>query len=490
MLGNALARSVIDKYSALPANGKPRPRSNGTPEWTVLAGFCLFRTVNDDDDDPTDVECVALGTGLKALPHQRLPVHGDVLHDSHAEVVARRGFKLWIYRQIELASDRDRESSLFERDEPNHEWTLKPGWNVALWVSTLPCGDASTYSLSISSSPSPGDPFSTTALASALPSSSSGYAHTASTRSALHPSLIEAASLGLTTDRTPLASSPTPSPRPTPGSSSEDALVRRGRNSYTSFSTLRTKPGRADSPPTTSHSCSDKIAIWNLCGCQGALLASLDVRPIPLDIVVVGGIDPSDPEVERVRGEVRRAVGGRLEGWNGPSGTRVNVPRVEFSTEPTFCNGRDAVASTFGIDEGDVQSCQESLSWVQGIGTEVISNGIRQGASSKRKPGEPLPLKSRSRLCKLSLFQREREVRQALEAALEPPSSIAPRPLTYFAVKHAHEATSSDEAASTLARYQCLKQAVREGPFRGWLVSGRRWESFVVDGTATSPDST
>ena len=102
------------------------------------------------------------------------------------------------------------------------------------------------------------------------------------------------------------------------------------------LSTLRTKPGRIDSPPTTSHSCSDKIALWGSVGVQGALLGSL-VGRVELGILVVGGV--AREEWERLGEEVHRAVAGRL-------GRTMGVAFTEMEFE--------------GSKKGSEASCPES----------------------------------------------------------------------------------------------------------------------------------
>ena len=67
--------------------------------------------------------------------------------------------------------------------------------------------------------------------------------------------------------------------------------VLRGRNGYVYFGALRTKPGRADSKPTLSMSCSDKIALWTIVGIQGALLSDI-AQPLYIDQLVFGGVRP------------------------------------------------------------------------------------------------------------------------------------------------------------------------------------------------------
>jgi tRNA-specific adenosine deaminase 1 len=88
----------------------------------------------------------------------------------------------------------------------------------------------------------------------------------------------------------------------------------RGRDNYALWGVLRTKPGRADSPRTTSMSCSDKIAAWNYLGIQGAL-GSRFLRPLYITSVVIGEVPPSLQFA--VREDCARALSGRLAGIPG-----------------------------------------------------------------------------------------------------------------------------------------------------------------------------
>jgi tRNA-specific adenosine deaminase 1 len=99
-----------------------------------------------------------------------------------------------------------------------------------------------------------------------------------------------------------------PVPDPIPG------LATRGRNNYNALGVLRTKPGRADSAPTISMSCSDKIALWTQVGIQGALGAAV-MRPVYLDSIVIGDVPTEMREATLV--ECRRAFSKRLESVSG-----------------------------------------------------------------------------------------------------------------------------------------------------------------------------
>ena len=55
---------------------------------------------------------------------------------------------------------------------------------------------------------------------------------------------------------------------------------------YHVLGAIRTKPGRGER--TISMSCSDKMAMWNVVGIQGALLTLFLMEPIYLRSIVVG----------------------------------------------------------------------------------------------------------------------------------------------------------------------------------------------------------
>jgi len=90
MLGDEVAALVVEQYGRLPPRGKPLMRSNGVPEWTVLAGVVIRHRGGP-------LECVSVATGVKALPDEKVrAAHGRVLHDSHAEVLALRAFNRYV----------------------------------------------------------------------------------------------------------------------------------------------------------------------------------------------------------------------------------------------------------------------------------------------------------------------------------------------------------------------------------------------------------
>lgn len=66
---------------------------------------------------------------------------------------------------------------------------------------------------------------------------------------------------------------------------------------YHQVGLLRVKPGRGDR--TCSMSCSDKMARWNVLGCQGALLMHFLETPVYLSAVVIGKCPYSQEAMRR-----------------------------------------------------------------------------------------------------------------------------------------------------------------------------------------------
>ena len=85
-VADELAKFVHNFYAAtIPANKRPLKS-----EWTNLAAILAHPSAKEFK--VKDVKVLALATGSKCLPEVDLPTDGSLVHDSHAEVLARRCF--------------------------------------------------------------------------------------------------------------------------------------------------------------------------------------------------------------------------------------------------------------------------------------------------------------------------------------------------------------------------------------------------------------
>lgn len=130
-IGAEVARLVVDTYLGLSQGGKPTTRSNGVPEWTVLAGLVA---VGDT------LELLTMATGVKVLPDEmRQTSNGYVVHDCHAEVLCLRLFNWWLVEEMKNV-EMGGESRFVTKGK---KYKFLENYKLALYVSEPPCGDAS-----------------------------------------------------------------------------------------------------------------------------------------------------------------------------------------------------------------------------------------------------------------------------------------------------------------------------------------------------------
>ncbi|KAF8592474.1 adenosine deaminase/editase [Ramaria rubella] len=425
-LSDSVARTTLSLYSAL----KFRPANPA--QYTILSSFTLIHRSGS-------IAPISLATGSKCLPAARLSTNGDAVHDSHAEVLARRGAVRWLMK--EMCRSATKRSAWLE-PKASGKWGLKDGVSVHMYISTLEeGGDASTRTLA------------------ALPQD---------------PAIATLKST-------------------TPFTVPVENAAARGRDNYGLLGVLRTKPGRADSPPTLSMSCSDKIARWCVLGFQGALASNI-LDPLYVDEIVLGGVDPTVEESVRedcTRAFWKRIESAALEGERKPvpSPTVINrdpgdvalphpfklhPPRITF-TSLEFLHGRAQLEST-----SPASSCNESICWIADSSSryEVLIHGLRRGVGDKQRAKPHL----RPLVSKLALFALYQQT--LMQIGL---SSMA---YTHLETDNPSPETTYHEAKQAASDYQEAKLALRtRGIFAGWVISGKKWESFTVDGT-TVPEPT
>uniref|UniRef100_A0A8C5QH29 tRNA-specific adenosine deaminase 1 n=1 Tax=Leptobrachium leishanense TaxID=445787 RepID=A0A8C5QH29_9ANUR len=223
---------------------------------------------------------------------------------------------------------------------------------------------------------------------------------------------------------------------------------------YHCLGALRVKPGRGDR--SWSMSCSDKMARWNILGCQGALLMHCLQRPVYLAGVVVGKCPYSQEAMDRALNTRCQKVASLPDGFRTH---RVDIVQSSL----LFHHGRDALKEKG--DAGKLVPCGSAVSWsaVPHQALDVTANGYRQG-TTKKAIGSP---QSRSRICKAELFGSFRQIVQRLPSSQLPDSLRDQELKTYWDYKKA--AATYQEAWN-----QLLQQA-----FTSWIRTPRDYLQFT-----------
>ncbi|KAL2127953.1 hypothetical protein VTI74DRAFT_9930 [Chaetomium olivicolor] len=456
---DVVASVVQEEFRKLPAKRKPAVRDNGLREWVPLSGIVVR--------GPDFLRCVALATGMKCLPASKLPqANGVALHDWHAEVLTIRAFNRFLLDECRrLAQDSTAQSAFLRRrtqeelsstngSDPWHSqpFAWREGLSLHMYCSEAPCGDASMEL--IMSAQEDATPW--TIPPSLSPSATSSAVSTATSTTATAMS----------------NPNPDPSQSSKPGSNQQTDSVRAqsqllGRGYFSHLGIVRRKPARGDAPPTSSKSCSDKLALKQ-CTSLLCSLTSLFVAPerVYLTSLILpesqfseaacrrcfsagtpaGGSTEDDGEWQ-ARTEGRMApVRGKV--WEG-TGYAFNPFRVE-TTEREFEFSRRGIQASIGKSNIKMIASNLAVAWTKdGEVEEGLIGGVLQGRKA-------FDLKGASLTSRMKMWA----------AAVEIGAALGAEGISEELAKGSYDGVK--DGVFSVGRRR-VKEEVRQGALKGWL---------------------
>lgn len=269
-----------------------------------------------------DISVLTVTTGVKAMPDRvRSYSRGLIVHDMHAEILSLRLLNLFWVQQMVKMNNGQPHANFLQETSGHHPYRLRQGVQLALYISEPPCGDAS-------------------------------MGHISKDKPAWEPD-------------------------------TKKRKVMRGRAHFDVRGIVRTKPGRADSQPTYSKSCSDKLCVKQYTGVLNCI-TSLLIEPMYLQYLVLREDKLNMEDFERCFYH------------------RVEALAVERLVPLTYKD----TSYSFYKDDSNSPLPVSLLYTVPTHTTQVLVNGVKNGGFIKNRPPKP---SGASVLCKHNLY-REAQV--------------------------------------------------------------------------------
>jgi tRNA-specific adenosine deaminase 1 len=470
----SIARAALSMYASLPKTGKPQAH-----EVTTLAAVLVTLPVRESNIlGTTHPLVITLATGTKSLPGFKRAQDGSAVHDCHAEVLARRALLRWLYDELEAsdgfnASDSSHLNSSTLRSlviyKEKGKAGLRAGVHLHLFVSRLPSGDAAIV-----------EPLESQPIQSAK-----------RLRTGAKPSIH-----GLPT-----------------------ACDVESYMAPQALGVVRRKPGKGEA--TLSVSCSDKIAKWMLLGVQGSMLSNVFKTRIYLHSITVAlpasaphSVETATrnslqrafvqrivelkrrlsdttclPDIDESMVSVVRVADVELESLRlGVSDDSSKVvycgtslvwwapPSWQWRVKPSKHGGVGPCISASGMvgdrtDEGFGVKDRLQVLILRGGQSEALTGAFGCRAGRPRAGGDPVPLPSRSLLCRAALARRYLTVCCSSMTSLTKDATVK---MTYRALK-----TGNTSCNTYAADWEAIR--AWPSPFVGWIDKGNDDGEFYVE---------